>query len=123
MLLPVNYCHRLGIAHRDHKPENFIFETEDADSNIKVIDFGMSKLLIPEKSAKDNINSCKIQKLCPESRTHTRCGTPFYISPEVITGNYGIECDMWSLGCILYCLLCGYPPFFGDDNVETLALV
>ena len=123
MLLPVNYCHRLGIAHRDLKPENFLFETKKEDSNLKVIDFGMSKILVPEKSTKDNSLMCKIQKLCPKSRTHTRCGTPFYISPEVITGNYGVECDMWSLGCILYCLLCGYPPFFGEDTEETLTMV
>ena len=123
MLLPVNYCHRLGIAHRDLKPENFIFETKKADSNIKVIDFGMSKLINPEKCANDHFSSCKIQKLCPKTRTQTICGTPYYMSPEVLSGNYGIECDMWSLGCLLYCLLCGYPPFFGDNTEEILKTV
>tara|TARA_B110000305_G_C19300786_1_gene569033 strand:+ start:413 stop:892 length:480 start_codon:yes stop_codon:yes gene_type:complete len=123
MLLPVNYCHRLGIAHRDLKPENFIFETKNADSNIKVIDFGMSKIMNLEKSGNDNLTSCKLQKLCPKSRTHTICGTPYYMSPEVLSGNYGIECDMWSLGCLLYCLLCGYPPFYGDDNDQILKMV
>jgi calcium-dependent protein kinase len=41
----------------------------------------------------------------------------------VLAGNYDITCDMWSAGCILYILLCGYPPFYGDDDQEIMAMV
>mmetsp|Transcript_14812 Transcript_14812/g.22961 ORF Transcript_14812/g.22961 Transcript_14812/m.22961 type:complete len:144 (+) Transcript_14812:591-1022(+) len=53
----------------------------------------------------------------------TRLGTPNYISPEVLAKNYGVECDMWSAGCILYILLCGYPPFYGENEKEIMKMI
>lgn len=107
ILMALNYCHSTGIVHRDLKPENFLFESKTSDSNLKIIDFGLSKIL----------SAGKLQRM------KTRAGTPYYISPEVLMGNYDITCDLWSAGCILYILLCGYPPFYGDDNQEILAMV
>lgn len=109
ILQAINYCHTQGICHRDLKPENFLYETKDDESDIKVIDFGLSKIL--DASTKGL------------QRMKTKAGTPYYISPEVLTGNYDLACDLWSAGCILYILLCGYPPFYGDDDQEILRMV
>ena len=101
------YCHSMNVVHRDLKPENFLFATPGPNSDIKLIDFGLSKIM----------HEGRLQRL------KTRAGTPYYISPEVLTGNYDYRCDMWSAGCILYILLCGYPPFYGDNNQEILKMV
>jgi calcium-dependent protein kinase len=107
ILMALNYCHSNNIVHRDLKPENFLFVSKDDTSDLKIIDFGLSKIM----------NGGKLQRM------KTRAGTPYYISPEVLAGNYDVSCDMWSAGCMLYILLCGYPPFYGDDNNEILAMV
>jgi len=54
---------------------------------------------------------------------HSIVGSPYYIAPEVLTGHYGFECDIWSLGIILYILLAGRPPFFADNNKAIFDLI
>jgi calcium-dependent protein kinase len=92
----------MGIAHRDLKPENFLYLTKHDDSPIKVIDFGLSKNYEDKKTMT------------------TKAGTPYYISPEVLAGNYDQSCDVWSAGVILYILLSGVPPFYGNTDPEIL---
>lgn len=108
IVLALNYCHAEGICHRDLKPENFLFVDKTDESDLKIIDFGLSKIISSQGTLK---------------KMKTRAGTPYYISPEVLEGSYNISCDMWSAGCMLYILLCGYPPFYGDDNQEILQMV
>ena len=101
LLKAINHCHSLNIAHRDIKPEN-ILVTDDGD--VKLIDFGLSKQVKNKKMK-------------------TIVGTPYYIAPEVLQGKYGLKCDIWSLGVILYILLSGYLPFGGSNAAEVFEKV
>jgi len=110
----IYYCHENKICHRDLKPENFLLLDETDDCPLKVIDFGLSQVF-GEVTAKDG------QK--QQVQMTTRAGTPYYISPEVLTGKYDESCDVWSVGVILYILLCGYPPFYGNNDPQILEAV
>jgi len=100
MMSAINYCHSNKIVHRDLKPENLLLANKDENSPIKVIDFGMSRIFNDKQAMFDKV------------------GTAYYISPEVLDGFYDEKCDIWSAGIILYILLCGYPPFNGNDDDE-----
>lgn len=97
----IAYCHAKGIVHRDLKPENFLFLTKSEEAPIKIIDFGLSR----HKDNDDDIMKTKV-------------GTPYYVAPEVLRREYTEACDVWSIGVITYILLCGYPPFYGDNDAE-----
>jgi len=101
----VVHCHAQNIVHRDLKPENILFDSKKQSANVKVIDFGTSRRFDPSK---------KLTKTL---------GTPYYIAPEVLHKNYNEKCDVWSLGVILYIMLCGYPPFNGRNEKEILKRV
>ncbi|CAK79730.1 unnamed protein product (macronuclear) [Paramecium tetraurelia] len=97
----VNYYQGFKIVHsRDLKPENFLFQKKDDLNTLIVIDFGI---------AKRGVDKLK-----------TKSGTAYYVAPEVLEGSYDSKCDIWSSGVILYVILCGYPPFYGENEKEIL---
>ncbi|QEU59325.1 Rck2/Rck1 [Kluyveromyces lactis] len=128
----VKYMHQLGIVHRDIKPENLLFEPIDFIPNpkpklrssddpstkldegvfrpgiggggigvVKLADFGLSKQIY-------------------QTNTKTPCGTVGYTAPEVVKDErYSMQVDMWGVGCVLYTVLCGFPPFF-DEKIDVL---
>lgn len=99
VLEAVGFCHKNHVAHRDLKPENLLLLSEDDDSAVKIADFGFAKKVY-----------------APNSLT-TQCGTPGYVSPEILEGRpYDTRADMWSVGVILYILLGGYPPFIENNQ-------
>mmetsp|Transcript_24409 Transcript_24409/g.35872 ORF Transcript_24409/g.35872 Transcript_24409/m.35872 type:complete len:819 (+) Transcript_24409:77-2533(+) len=101
LLESVAYLHDLGIVHRDIKPENIL--CGDSLEDIKIADFGLSKMLLPQE------------------RMDTACGTLSYVAPEVLTmQGYGQEADMWSVGVILFLVLCGKLPFDGMSHDEII---
>lgn len=100
ILSAVSYLHKHNITHRDLKPENIVFEDSAVDSRIKLIDFGTCSKITKNEKLKSTI------------------GTPYYIAPEVLLGNYTQLCDVWSCGVIAYILLFGTPPFNGKNETE-----
>ncbi|XP_022140408.1 CBL-interacting serine/threonine-protein kinase 5-like [Momordica charantia] len=103
LISAVDYCHSRGVSHRDLKPENLLL---DENGDLKISDFGLSAL--PEQLRNDGL-------------LHTQCGTPAYVSPEVLKrkGYDGAKADIWSCGVILYVLLAGFLPF-QDENIITM---
>ncbi|KAF9095204.1 hypothetical protein BGX23_000898 [Mortierella sp. AD031] len=100
ILLGVEYLHGMEIVHRDLKPENLLFLDKSENAPLLITDFGLSKVLT---SGNDVLM--------------TACGTPGYVAPEVLEQiGHGKPVDMWSVGVIAYTLLCGYTPFWGDDQ-------
>jgi len=103
----IYYMHENQVCHRDLKPENFLFTTKDPIDKtlLKIIDFGLS---------------CKFNK---DQVLTTKAGTPYYVAPQVLAGKYDQLSDLWSVGVIMYVMLCGYPPFFGETDAEVLSKV
>ena len=106
VLEATEYLHNLGIVHRDLKPENLLYTDKSDAAEIKVADFGLSKFV----SANDLLK--------------TACGTPGYVAPEVLTlQGYQKAVDLWSIGVILYILLCGSPPFYAENDADMFELI
>lgn len=96
----VYHLHAMNIVHRDLKPENLLYSRKDNLGILKLTDFGF---------AKETLNFNSLQ---------TPCYTPYYVAPEVLgPEKYDKSCDMWSLGVIMYILLCGFPPFYSNQGL------
>ena len=76
-----------------------------AHCRLKIIDFGLARKFKDKEPMK------------------TQAGTPYYIAPQVLAGKYDSKCDLWSCGVVMYIMLCGYPPFYGEIDAEVLAKV
>ncbi|XP_015175161.1 PREDICTED: probable serine/threonine-protein kinase DDB_G0277165 isoform X2 [Polistes dominula] len=101
----ISYCHRLHVVHRDLKPENVVFF--EKLGTVKLTDFGFSN------------------KFCPGQKLETSCGSLAYSAPEILLGDsYDAPAvDVWSLGVILYMLVCGQAPFQEANDSETLTMI
>jgi protein kinase A len=96
VIVAFDYLHSMDIIYRDLKPENILL---DNTGHIKIIDFGFAKY-VPDI-------------------TYTLCGTPEYLAPEAIQMKaYGKSVDWYTLGILIYEMLCGFPPFYDDDRVK-----
>jgi len=95
----LKYLHEKKVVHRDLKPENILYASTAPDADLKIADFGLARMV----SGGDMMK--------------TACGTPGYVAPEILK-NQGYDSgavDCWSVGVILYILLCGFPPFYEEE--------
>ncbi|KNE61199.1 CAMK/CAMK1 protein kinase [Allomyces macrogynus ATCC 38327] len=125
----VKYLHQVvGVVHRDIKPENLLFTPIPFDGSVRVRSgrtYGETKLdegeFIPGVGG-GGIGQVKLadfglSKVVWQDGTKTPCGTVGYTAPEIVTSqSYTTSVDIWALGCVLYTMLCGFPPFYDEDT-------
>ncbi|OIT21163.1 PREDICTED: phosphoenolpyruvate carboxylase kinase 1-like [Nicotiana attenuata] len=105
LISAINHCHKMGVAHRDIKPDNILFDSQD---RLKLADFGSAEWFVG----------------CEGGLMSGVVGTPYYVAPEVLMGKeYNEKVDVWSAGVILYIMLSGVPPFYGETPTETFQAV
>ncbi|CAK9160042.1 unnamed protein product [Ilex paraguariensis] len=99
----IAHCHRRGVAHRDIKPDNILFNNRN---QLKLADFGSAECFRDGELMTGIV------------------GTPYYVAPEVVAGrDYNEKVDVWSAGVVLYIMLAGFPPFYGDSATEIFETV
>ncbi|XP_051144383.1 serine/threonine-protein kinase PEPKR2-like [Andrographis paniculata] len=94
LMMAIRYCHKMGVVHRDIKPENILLT---ASGQMKLADFGLAVRILDGQ------------------RLSGVVGSPSYVAPEVLVGNYSEKVDIWSAGVLLHALLVGVLPFQGDS--------
>ena len=98
----IKYLHQYGIVHRDLKPDNIMMTQQNEFGVLKIMDFGLSRIVSPNETMVDGY------------------GTLSYVAPEVLLRKpYNKEVDIWSMGIILYYMLCGHLPFRGSKEQEV----
>ena len=108
MLSALCHCHERNVVHRDIKLDNFVYENDKLDAELKLIDFGLSHLGKKNK----------------EISAKGRVGTLSYMAPEVLLRQaYAKPCDIWSLGVVAFILLAGRRPFHSRDRDEKIDLI
>ncbi|KAL6516184.1 hypothetical protein OROGR_019489 [Orobanche gracilis] len=138
-VLAIESIHRHNYIHRDIKPDNLLL---DRHGHLRLSDFGLCKPLdcstiqedfsvgeslngnsrnqegsVPKRTQREQLQHWQKNR---RTLAYSTVGTPDYIAPEVLLKKgYGMECDWWSLGAIMFEMLVGYPPFYSDDPMST----
>ncbi|KAK4408157.1 putative serine/threonine-protein kinase ndrA [Sesamum angolense] len=113
-VLATESIHKHNYIHRDIKPDNLLL---DRYGHLRLSDFGLCKPL----DCSTLLETFQLETtLVQPQKAYSTVGTPDYIAPEVLLKKgYGMECDWWSVGSIMYEMLVGYPPFYADDPMST----
>jgi hypothetical protein len=113
-------AHKHGIVHRDLKPDNiFVLSSEERPNFVKIVDFGISKILTPSKGGSPNVTA-KVAG----TMVGSVLGTPLYMSPEQAIGEVASidhRSDIYSAGVVLYEMLCGRTPYLGESYTQLFA--